>query len=130
MTWDELLALWKRQTADRIEREVARFDERLVAEGASAEERARLAAELREALIAGTDLGVADLVVDWAEKSARLRAEGLARTEEICRRDGLNVLEVEFVVAQAEVALDEKIEAGFEMLRAARARAPVPPTIQ
>ena len=36
MTWGELVALWKRQTIERIEREVARLDERLVAEGETA----------------------------------------------------------------------------------------------
>lgn len=120
MTWAEILERWKREQFEIIAAAVARQDALLAAEGASDEERARLGAELREALVGGTDLGIADLVVDWAEKSARLRAEGLARTEEACRRDGLGVLETEFVVAQAEIALDAKIDEGFEMIRARR----------
>lgn len=115
MTW---LERWKAEQHEIIDAAVARQDAYFAEIGASAEERARFAAELREALLAGTDLGIADLVVDWAEKSARLRAEGLARTEEACRRDGLGVLETEFVVAQAEIALDAKIDEGFEMIRA------------
>lgn len=58
MTWSELLELWRRQTIERIEREVARFDERLAADGASLEQRQRVAAELREHLMEATDLGL------------------------------------------------------------------------
>lgn len=58
MTWSELLELWKRQTIERIEFEVARFDERLASDGASLEQRQRVAAELREHLMEATDLGL------------------------------------------------------------------------
>lgn len=127
MTWAELLERWKAEQYALIDAAVERQDALLAAEGASDAERARLGSALRATLVGKTDLEIADVLVDWAEKSARLRAEGLARTEEACRRDGLGVLETEFVVAQAEIALDAKIDEGFEMIRASRARALDPP---
>jgi len=58
LTWSELLELWRSQTLARIEIEVKRFDERLAADGASLEQRQRVAAELREHLMESTDLGL------------------------------------------------------------------------
>lgn len=56
MTWAEILERWKREQFEIIAAAVARQDAYFAEIGASAEERARFAAELREALVSGTDL--------------------------------------------------------------------------
>lgn len=58
----------------------------------------------------------------WAAESTRLRAEGLARMEELLLRDRIPDGVAEFIRSECARALDEKVREGFEMLRAMRAR--------
>lgn len=59
-TWPELLAKWRAEQSAIIDAAVERQDAYFAEIGASAEERARFAAELREALVSGTDLPLLD----------------------------------------------------------------------